>query len=96
MQYPSSYYLSFAEHTALIRERARQPITFDGATWYPTIVAAEMTGRSAEWLKVLARRASHEYNTALTTANGARFVRVPRCRDDERAPIYWDVESLRS
>lgn len=87
-------YLSMQEQCALIRERQRQPIEFAGETWYITTDAAERRGLCVETLRVSARHIPGN-NVILTTASGARFVRVPRHRNDLKAPIYWNLDSLR-
>lgn len=86
---------SFYEHQAHIKERMRQPVEWQGETWYPTSVAAEQVGLLSRYLSRISFNIRGE-NVVLKTPEGARFVRLPRDKTDRRAPIYWDLDSLKA
>lgn len=83
--------------TDIARMHARRdaPHIQDGVTYLPIGQVMKATG--------LNRHAIHRQTTpvkgigvVLTTRTGWRFVRVPRSRYDERAPIYLELDSMRT
>jgi hypothetical protein len=83
--------MKLVEHSELIRQRARQPIVIDGATFVPTVEYAALVGFRADYFHKLA--ASCPTTNEVATVNGHSFVRIPRHRGDTRSPIYWKVQS---
>jgi len=85
--------ISIKEQSAIIRARAKLPVEMFGRTWYPTVIAAEMSHYSTHALQGWALGQTTP-NVILIATNGAQFIRIPRGPDDLRIPIYWDVDTL--
>lgn len=91
---PHGGFLPWPEQAALYRLRMQQPITYDGEVQVPTVTAATELSINPHRLHMLAKQYPVK-NAVVVTEKGARFIRVPRDRTDLRAPVYWDLKSLR-
>jgi hypothetical protein len=87
-------YMPWTEQARFIRDRMRKPIEVDGKQWFPTVTAAAQIGIEPKTLQVLARLYPAR-DKIVIAENGARFIRIPRERSDQRPPLYWDIDSLR-
>lgn len=81
------------ELSARFRERQAQPITIDGQRYLCTVEASAIVGCKPDWLRKLAAR--HAGDGLHTTPQGYVFIRRPRQKKDQKAPIYWREDTLR-
>lgn len=75
------------------RERLRQPIVFEGKTYYCLTDAARCCGYSNSRLRNFVAKVRGE-DCVLTGRHGIRFVRKPRHKGDMAAPLYFDLDTL--
>lgn len=84
---------SWYESAAEARERLRQPVLFNGKTYFGIADAAKCCGYSPERLRAFVSPYRGE-DCELTGQHGIKFIRKPRHKGDLAAPLYFDLDSL--
>lgn len=98
MSRSSDSFSNWSERDRLIIERHRAflaaPRDFGGQVWHSMSAVMAETGLTRSKLTRLVQT-TRGANCVLLAPCGIRFVRLPRHDGDERAPVYFDVESVR-